>query len=131
MIDYDKSQDPPALMLPVTISKAGRTLPRRTAPALLDIGADISAIPKAFLSPLKLHPVGRILFEGVEARQTVVFTYAIRLKIADLVIPRLKVVVTDFDFAVIGRDVLNRFYMLLNGPELTFDLSQTPFITKE
>lgn len=131
MIDYDKTQDPPALMLPVTICKAGRTLPRRTVPALLDIGADISAIPKVFLKPLKLHPVGRILFEGVEAHQTVVFTYAIRIKIAGLVIPRLKVVVTDFDFAVIGRDVLNRFYMLLNGPELTFDLSQTPFLPKE
>jgi hypothetical protein len=52
-------------------------------------------------------------------------------KSQDLVIARLKVVATDFDFAVVGRDVLNRFYMLLNGPELTFDLSQTPFLSKE
>ena len=67
-------------MLPVTVSKAGRTLPRRTVPALLDIGADMTAIPKAFLNSLKLYPVGKILFEGVEAHETVVFTYAIRLR---------------------------------------------------
>ena len=45
-----------------------------------------------------------------------------QLTIADLVIPRLEVVLTGLDFAVVGRDVLNHLYLLINGPELTFDI---------
>lgn len=30
------------------------------------------------------------------------------------------------DFVVLGRDMLNDFYLLLSGPELTFDLSASP-----
>lgn len=130
MIPYDKSQEPPAPMLEVMVSKAGRSLPRKTALALLDMGADISTIPQTFLTRLKLYPVGQVQLEGVEANKVIVFSYSVRLKFANLVIQNLEVVATDHDFVVIGRDVLNRFYTLFNGPELTFDVSQTPFIAK-
>jgi hypothetical protein len=57
-----------------------------------------------------------------------VFTYAVQLALADVTIPRLEVILTGLDFAVLGRDVLNRFYALLNGPDLTFDLGQSPLL---
>lgn len=43
--------------------------------------------------------------------------------------PILEVSVTGLDFVVIGRDLLNVFYFLSNGPEQTFALQKTPFPT--
>jgi hypothetical protein len=37
------------------------------------------------------------------------------------------VILTDLDHAILGRDVLNRFCLTLNGPDLTLDLSTAPF----
>ncbi|MGB0383752.1 MAG: retropepsin-like aspartic protease [Ardenticatenaceae bacterium] len=131
MIDYDKSQDPPAPMLQVTVSKARYRRPRRTVPALVDTGADITAVPHHLLNSLQLDPIGRVQIEGVRAKSAIVYTYGVRLKLADIVIKRIEVILADFDFVVLGRDVLNRLYLLLNGPELTFDLSEAPFVLKE
>jgi hypothetical protein len=50
-----------------------------------------------------------------------------RLIIADQIVPEHKVLVTGLDFVVIGRDLLNQFYFLANGPEKTFTLRTTPF----
>lgn len=127
MIAYDKTQDPPAPMLQVTVSKIRRRRPRRTVPALIDTGADITAVPSHLLNDLKLESIGRIRIEAVNAKSTIVYTYGVRLKLTDIVIERIEVILADFDFVVIGRDVLNRLYLLLNGPELTFDLSKASF----
>lgn len=129
MIPYDKSQEPPAPMLQVAVSKARRSLPRKTAPALLDMGADISTIPQTFLTRLGLYPVGQVQLEGVQANKVIVFSYSVRLKFSNFMIKNLEVVTTDHDFVVLGRDVPGSFYTLFNGPELTFDISQTSFIS--
>lgn len=80
------------------------------------------------VNPLRLYTIGRIQIEGVEGEQTFFHLYAVKLKLNGLTIPRLEVIATDLNIAVIGRDVLNQFYFLLNGPEQTFDLRQTSFL---
>lgn len=127
MIAYDQTQDPPAPMLQVIISGARRSQPHRTLPALLDTGGDITAIPRALVVPLRLYDVGRIQIEGVEGEKSTFPLYAITLTLNLLIVPRLEVIATDLDIVVIGRDVLNQFYLLLEGPERQFDLRQTPF----
>jgi len=37
------------------------------------------------------------------------------------------VILTGMDYVILGRDVLNRLCVLLNGPEAAFDLLTTPF----
>lgn len=128
MIAYDSTQDPPALVLQVTISSARRTFPHRERVALLDTGADITAIPRSLIDVLRLYKVGQIQIEGVEGNQSIFHLYAVKLKLNGVTIPRLEVIATDLDIVVIGRDVLNQFYCLLNGPEQTFDLRRTPFL---
>ncbi len=125
---YATTHDPPAPLLDVTVTSVVNRRRRRSLPALLDTGSDITAIPRYLVERLQLYPISRLQLESVEATTSTVFTYAVRLTIGELTIPHLEVILTGLDFVVVGRDVLNRLYLLLNGPEQTFDLQPTAFL---
>lgn len=96
---------------------------RRTLLALLDTGSDVTAIPDFLIDELQLEPVGWLRVEnlaGVGRRQS---TYPIRLQLTELTIPRLEILGSQLDFVVIGRDVLNRLALHLNGPEQMFTIA--------
>ena len=122
-MNYDTRYSPPALVIDAEFSSIGGRRRRKTVSALLDTGSDITAIPATLVEPLGLYPIGRLQLEDVAAELTDVYTYAAGLHIADMMIPRLEVILTQLDFAVIGRDVLNLFYLRLDGPELAFAIS--------
>ena len=115
-------------MIQITAASVVQPRRRQIMPALLDTGSDVTAIPRMLTSVLQLYPISHLQLEDVEAETTTVFTYVIRLTIGDLVIPRLEVVLTGLGFAVVGRDVLNRLYLLLNGPKQTFEVAPSPLI---
>jgi len=93
---------------------------------LLDTGSDITAIPRSLANTLQLYPIGQIRLEDVQAQTLQVLTYAVQLTVAGLIIPRLEVIQTGLDYVVLGRDVLNRLYVLLNGPDTMFEICATP-----
>ena len=64
----------------------------------------------------------------MQAQTQKVLTNAVQLTIADLMMPRLEVILTGLDYVILGRDVLNCLYMLLNGPEARFDLLTMPLV---
>jgi hypothetical protein len=72
---------------------------------------------------LKLYPIRQLQFEDFQANTSAVFTYKVRFTIAEIVIPQIEVVPTGLDFAVLGRDLLNRFNLCLYGPRLTFEIN--------
>ncbi len=72
---------------------------------------------------MHLYPTGRLQLESVDGRFTPAFTYTVQLKVADVLIPQMEVVLTRLEYVVLGRDVLNRFYVQLDGPELAFALA--------
>lgn len=125
-IPYDLNVEPPAPFLQMEVANSLGKRRRSMVSALVDTGSDITAIPTRFVETLQLYPIGRLRLEDVTSDTKLVLTYAVRLTVADMTIPRLEVILTGLDFIVLGRDVLNRFYLHLNGPELNFDLSPTP-----
>jgi predicted aspartyl protease len=126
MIAYDNHHNPPAPVAQATVANAMQKRRRRSAPALLDTGSDITAIPRSLANTLQLYPIGQIRLEDVQAQTLQVLTYAVQLTVAGLIIPRLEVIQTGLDYVVLGRDVLNRLYVLLNGPDTMFEICATP-----
>ncbi len=128
IIPYDIHYDPAAAILPVVLSGVVRRRPQARLSALIDTGADMTAIPDTVVKRLRLYSVGRIEIEGIHARVETVDIYTVQLSIADLPIREMEVVPTEQPFVILGRDWLVRYYLCLNGPEQTFFLSDTPLL---
>lgn len=60
MIAYDDSFDPPAILVPVTISGVGQKHDSVNIQALIDTGADVSALPEDISTELGLYPFSRL-----------------------------------------------------------------------
>ncbi len=124
---YDSDYEPPAPVIEIGLAAAGSRRRRQiTARALLDPGSDITAIPRRLAEGLRLYPISRVTIENPAAERTTVLSYAVQLSVGGEAISRLEVVLTDLDYAILGRDVLNRFYIRLNGPDLTLDIGTEP-----
>lgn len=67
-----------------------------------------------------------ILVEAYDGTRESVKTYSIVLEVAQARFRQLEVILIPEDYALLGRDVLNHFYMHLNGPDLTFDPRLSP-----
>ena len=128
-LPYDATFDPAALILPAVLTGVVRRRPRASLSALIDTGADLTAVPDTTIKRLRLYAVGRIE-EDVHARVEMVDMYPVRLSIADLPVREMEVVPTEQPFVVLDRDWLEKYYLLLNGPEQTFLLSDTPLLEK-
>lgn len=127
MTPYNSDFSPPAPVLEVSVRSSARARPRVKLPALLDTGADITAIPVTLRESLKLYQVGWIQMDVVGGQEVIFPTYEVDLILSGHSIPQVEAILTDFDFVVLGRDVLANYYLLLNGPEETFDLKTEPF----
>ncbi|MEM7125611.1 MAG: hypothetical protein AAF702_04750 [Chloroflexota bacterium] len=75
MIPYSFEHDPPAPVIEITIANTLNRRLRQVLPALLDSGADVTAIPQHTIEPLQLYPIGRMLFEDLHAESSYVYTY--------------------------------------------------------
>ncbi len=80
-------------------------------------GADITAIPTFVAETLPLPAVGQIRIEGITGER-VVPTFGAVLHLGnEYTTEPTEVILTDLDFVVLGRNVLNKFYLTLDGPE--------------
>jgi len=128
MIAYDKLFDPPALVLSVTVTGAVNSRPRARLQAIIDTGADVTAVPAYLERKLYLYAVDRLQIEDVRGIATRVNTYDVRLALVGQTPKTIEVVFTSLEFVVLGRDWLEDYYLLLNGPEQNFLLSSMPII---
>ncbi|MBK7916769.1 MAG: retroviral-like aspartic protease [Chloroflexi bacterium] len=128
MIPYDKTFWPPAIMAPVALTGVVKTRPKVTVQAMIDTGADITAIPVSLEETLKLYRFSRLQLEDVRGFRESVYTYEVRLGLAGQKLAVMEVILAPFPFVVLGRDWLETRYLLLNGPEQQFLLSEKPLV---
>lgn len=125
MTPYSTEFDPPAAVIDIQVAGVVHPRPRVTVSAILDTGADMTAVPETLVDRLDLFPTGRMVVEDVNGQTTIAHTYMVRLRVANKTISEHKVLLTGLDFGIIGRDLLNTLYLLLNGPEGTFEIAET------
>jgi predicted aspartyl protease len=126
MIPYNTQFDPPAIVLSVMIVGIVHRRPRIELFALIDTGADITAVPESLVEKLKLYPVGRLQLEDANAVKTSVFTYEAKMARVGEQAKKMEVIVTPYPFVILGRDWLSDYYILLDGPGQQFQLSKNP-----
>jgi predicted aspartyl protease len=85
--------------------------------ALIDTGADITVVPMSYLRRLGVRPVGHGMAHSLWGDRRSVHVYAISLRLDNLHIRALQVLGdANGDEIVLGRTVLNRLYLVLDGP---------------
>lgn len=131
MTPYDKTFDPPAMILSIFVTGVVHRRPRIELSALIDTGADVTAVPQSIVERLKLYPIGRLQLEDAHAVKTPVFTYEARLSLPQKSAYRMEVLLTPYPFIILGRDWLQNYYLLLDGPGQQFQLSETPLLIQE
>jgi predicted aspartyl protease len=116
---YDQGKAPPAPVLPLLVAAPG-SRESILVSSLLDTGADCTLVPAEIARRLHLPLVDRITVEGLGGAVRRAPVHAALIYLAGL---RCLTRVIAFDSeAIIGRDLLNRLPLLLDGPRLAVSI---------
>ena len=113
---YDTSYSPAIPVCETTLIVPSSGL-RLTLSAIIDTGADATIIPVSQLRKMGAHRAheARLRSQWGEARR--VYLYIVDMRIGDFNLPGVYVVGDDRgNECVLGRNVINRLKMLLDGP---------------
>ena len=92
--------------------------------AIVDSGADSTMIPKAILNQLHVQQVKTAWMTGVAGERMAVNLYWVFVQFGDFRPVYTEVIgVHHRDEVIVGRDIINQFSVLLNGPAHTIEIS--------
>jgi hypothetical protein len=95
--------------------------------ALLDTGADQTVFPSGLLRALDLWPDGEELVKGYDGATAIRLTYLVRVAIRTLPPVNVSAIaIDDVPYVILGRDVLNRYTITLDGPAGRLTVSDDP-----
>ncbi len=114
---YDDAYDPAAPVCQINLSVAA-TGSSVSLPAIIDTGADATIVPLEYLRQIGARRVFEASLRSQWGERRRVYLYLIDLRLGELMLPGAYVVGDDRgDEVVLGRDVLNRLRLLLDGPK--------------
>lgn len=113
-VAFDTSFDPPACVLPVRIAGLDEHDPAALLRMLVDTGADCTLIPARIAKTLRLPLIDRVEIQGVGGKVVAAPVHAARVRLGAL--RAIARVVALGDEALLGRDLLNRLVMQIDGP---------------
>jgi len=117
---YSSAFRPPAPVLALRVGAPGRETALGLV-ALVDTGADLSVLPRAVVEALALPQVSTTRIQGVTGVGETTAVHAATLDLSGTSL--LAEVVAWGDEAILGRDVLGRFVLELDGPRETLTLA--------
>lgn len=121
---YNRQVTPPAPMVTVTLCGVDGSPLSMDVAAQLDTGADRTVVPWEPVQRLGASLRRTIMLSGYAGEIVEVATALLDIRLHDLPAVRVEVAV-DHRIAevLLGRDFLNRFRIVLDGPELMLEMS--------
>lgn len=114
---YDHSYTPPVPVLQVRFSTPEWELQTDLLLAIVDTGADGTLVPVEQLKQIKASVEGQSGLRSQWGERRVVSLYLVDIEIEDLTLPGVWVVGDEIGAEIVlGRNVLNRLQLLLDGP---------------
>ena len=121
---YDETYDPAAPVCQINLSVASTGL-SVSLPAIIDTGADATIVPLGYLRQIGARRVFEAGLRSQWGERRRVYLYLIDLRLGEFTLPGVYVVGDDRgDEVVLGRDVLNRLRLLLDGPKRVSEVSE-------
>ena len=119
---YDETYDPAVPHCEVTLIENVTGL-QVSLDGIVDTGADGTIIPIRYLRQVGARRVSEVGLRSQWGERRTVFLYLIDLKVGDLILAGTYVVGDELGSeVVIGRNVLNRLRILLDGPNQLMQL---------
>lgn len=120
---YDSGYVPSAPCLDIRLGAPDESFVEQPLKALVDTGADVTIVPARYIEPLGLQIDNRKALRSSWGERRPVNVYLLDVGIGDLRLPLIEIVVDDRGSeAILGRNVLNRLVMVLDGPKQTLQL---------
>ena len=120
---YDSFFSVPAPALEIIVRQRKRSPRFILLRARLDTGADITVIPFSMVNSLRLEAGDSIAVSGYDGSPTEIQTYVVTLEIVGHSFENIKVVASQRAEILIGLDILNHFFITLDGPAQDFEMT--------
>jgi hypothetical protein len=120
---YVQQLQPPAPFVQVRLRNPVSGDELNDVPAQLDTAADRTLIPETLVETLALPQLGTLMIGGVGGVQQAMPTYPLLLAVHNLPPQTIEVVASPGEsWVLLGRDVLNVYRVLLDGPQLATEI---------
>jgi hypothetical protein len=120
---YNCQTTPPAPFVHATLRSPGGERELVDVPALLDTAADRSVVPAKWAEELGLVPMRLLPVGGLGGHVAQIPTFLVQLTLREGPIIDLEILGVDAEpHLLLGRDALNYFRILLDGPRLALEI---------
>jgi predicted aspartyl protease len=120
---YNRQVEPPAPFVHVSLRRPDAAPAAVDLPAQIDTAADRTVIPGGLVAQLGLVPLDEMPVSGFGGQVMLVSTYLVELSIRGLPPHPVEVLAHDGEpYILLGRDVLNRHRLLLDGRGLALEI---------
>lgn len=116
--------DPPTPSVLLNIAHPTEERATANLAAIVDTGADQTVLPAAWIANLEVPPWDEQLVAAFDGTPHVLTTHVVRLQVRDF--PPFEIIVVGaegVENGVLGRDVLNRYKIVLDGPRQLLEIS--------
>jgi predicted aspartyl protease len=127
MMNYQYNHDyfPPAPFVDVVFVTPAEPLYTSVLPAFVDSGADGTIVPIHYLEEIQALPTVEMSIRSQWGEGRSVMLYLVDVRIGNLTLPGIEVVGDEISQEIVlGRDILNRLRILLNGPKDRVEVSE-------
>lgn len=123
MYSYSSRVSPPGPFLFVRVTAPEASVPMNVH-ALLDTGADSSAIPKDIVGLFGLQQTNAGFVGGLAEARYLEPIYKVSISSEEGHHENMEIFGLNLPFAILGRDVLNRYHITLDGPNQTLTITK-------